>query len=455
MPSYKIVDDSVVARTAAATTGWTAFTTLQDIFNVARTQGYVLFFQPGSYAAGTTTVLTTDGGGRPLSVKALPGSVTFLFNGTNILLRVEGQSEVRFEGIIFNGQNRVLTDYVPQRRALIAVASNARKVFFSDCEIINSPGIGLYVTSGADVIIERCTFTSHSVGIWSENARITAASNTLQTIANNAINIWRSTVTGDSSTVTGNIINGVQSAAGGTGENGNGVAVFRAVGVTITDNKIFNCQFSAIRCNGGGGFNISDNNIFNTREVAIFIEAPSPGIDLTGAIVANNVLDTVGLGISVANSGQFSDGVSRSVIVTGNRISNVLKNAIPDPGYVPPVTIGIGINVEQDCVVSGNLIENAAGVGIQAGINTAARDLVVTGNLVRSSPLGIGVSNDAVNSANRSIVVSGNVVRTASAGGIVPTLFTGTTISRVGTIEYGNNLATTAGSVTFGHNRFV
>lgn len=455
MPSFALFDDVVVARTAAATTGWTSFTNLQTVFDYARGQGRPLFFQPGTYDSSTTTILPSNGGGKPLLARAIPGSVTLRFNGENIFLRIEGQSNVRFQGLVFDGQNRALTDYVAQRQALIAVGAASNGVVFEDCSIVNSPGIGLYVTGLADVLIHTCNFSSHSIGIWSENAKINALRNSLSSMANNGIAIWRSSLTGDSSTVSGNLINGIETAAGGTGQNGNGVSVFRAIGVTITDNKIFNTKYSAVRCNGGGQFVVSNNSIYNAREVAIFIEAPGTGIDLHGAVIANNSLDTVGNGVNVANSGQFSDGTARSVIVEGNRISNVLNNPIPDSGYFPPSTIGNGITIEQDCVISGNIIENASRVGIQAGINTGARDLVVTGNLVMNTPIGIGVSNDAVSGPGRSVVVSGNIVRGASLGGIVPTVFTGTTLDRVGTAEFGNQLATTAGSVTFGHNRYL
>lgn len=455
MPSYALFDDTVVARPGAATTGWTNFTGLQTVFDYARNQGRPLFFQPGTYDSGTVTVLPSNGGGKPLQVRALPGSVVLRFNGVNIFLKIEGQLYVQFDGVTFDGQGRALTDYVFERPAFIAVASNANGVRFDNCRILNSPGIGAYVASGAEAIFRFSTFENHSVGIWSEDAKISVLSSTISSMSNNGIAIWRSTITGDSSTISGNLINGIETAAGGTGQNGNGVSVFRAIGVTVTDNKIFNTKYSAVRCNGGGLFNISNNNIFNTREVAIFIEAPGPGIDLTGCIVSSNNLNTVGNGINVANSGQFSDGISRSVIIEGNRISNAVDNPIPDPGYYPPSTVGNGIVVEQDCVVSGNLIDGASRVGIQAGINTAAHGLVVTGNLVRSTPIGIGVSNEAVSNSGRSIVVSGNIVNGASLGGIVPTVFTGTTMNRVGTAEYGNDLATAVGSVTFGHNRYL
>ncbi|MGO4668888.1 TIGR03808 family TAT-translocated repetitive protein [Bosea sp. 2RAB26] len=455
MPSYALFDDAVVARTAAASSGWTTFTDLQSVFDYARNQGRPLFFQPGVYDSGTVTVLPTNGGGKPLQVRAMPGSVVLRFTGANTFLRIEGQNQVRFEGIFFDGQNRALTDYVSQRPAFIAIAGNAQDVLFDNCQIMNSPGIGACIASSSGAVFRSCYFGNHSVGIWSENAQIKALNNTITGMLNNGIAVWRDAITGDSSTITGNFINGVDTVGGGTGQNGNGVSVFRAVGVSITDNKIFSVKFSAIRCNGGGLHNVSNNNIYNTREAAIFIEAPGAGIDLTGCIVSNNSLDTVGSGILVANSGQFSDGVSRSVIVEGNRISNVTDNPIPDPGYYPPSTIGNGIVVEQDCVVSGNLIDGAARVGIQAGINTAARALVVSGNLVRNAAIGIGVSNEAVTNSGRSVVVSGNIVNGASLGGIVPTVFTGTSMNRVGTADYGNDLATAVGSVTFGHNRYV
>ncbi len=87
MPSYALFDDAVVARTAPASSGWTAFTDLQSVFDYARNQGRPLFFQPGVYDSGTVTVLTTNGGGKPLQVRAMPGSVVLRFTGTKGRLR--------------------------------------------------------------------------------------------------------------------------------------------------------------------------------------------------------------------------------------------------------------------------------------------------------------------------------------------------------------------------------
>ncbi len=103
MPSYALFDDTVIARPDAATSGWTNFSGLQTVFDFARNQGRPLFFQPGIYDSGTVTILPSNGGGKPLQVRALPGSVTLRFNGVNAFLRIEGQTYVQFEGVTFDG----------------------------------------------------------------------------------------------------------------------------------------------------------------------------------------------------------------------------------------------------------------------------------------------------------------------------------------------------------------
>lgn len=451
MPSYKTIDDSVVARPGAATTGWTAFTSLQTVFDLARTQGLPVFLQPGVFQSGPLTVLATNGGGKPLKVEAVPGAATIRFTGGGTPLKIENMSSVRFHGVVFDGQNLALPDYAYLRPAFIAL-KQTNDIIFEDCQIKNSPGIGVYVTGG-NAKLSGCYIASHSIGVFSEDAQTFVHKNNIAMIANNGVMIWRSANSGDNSEVTGNIINGIETAAGGTGQNGNGVNVFRAMGVNICDNHILNVKYSAVRCNGGGMAVIEGNNIWNAREVAIYIEAPGAGIDLAGAIVSNNHLDTVGTGVSVANAGLYSDGVARSVVIEGNRISNARVVQITDPGYWPPNSGGNGITAETDCVISGNIIDGAQGIGVQIGTNDAVRDICVTGNLVRASAIGIAVSNNVIAGTSGEVIVSGNIVRGATNGAIVPTSFNGTSMTRVGTADYGNQLSTTVGRATFGHNR--
>ena len=68
--------------------------------------------------------------------------------------------------------------------------------------------------------------------------------------------------------------------------------------------------------------------------------------------------------------------------------------------------LGFGIAVEADAVVSGNTVENAPKWGLVLGWGPYMRGLVVSGNLVRSSPVGCAVS--VVEDAG-SALISGNI----------------------------------------------
>ena len=74
-------------------------------------------------------------------------------------------------------------------------------------------------------------------------------------------------------------------------------------------------------------------------------------------------------------------------MVQGNLIRN-LKPKRP-AGTAPDDAGGIGIAVEADASVTGNVIENAPVAGIMVGWGAYMRDVSVTGNVVRDRRLGI------------------------------------------------------------------
>jgi len=57
-----------------------------------------------------------------------------------------------------------------------------------------------------------------------------------------------------------------------------------------------------------------------------------------------------------------------------------------------PPEAGVGIVVEADAAVTGNIVENAPSFGIMAGWGKYMRDVTITGNVVRDAYVGIGVS---------------------------------------------------------------
>ena len=101
---------------------------------------------------------------------------------------------------------------------------------------------------------------------------------------------------------------------------------------------------------------IEGNSIISAREVAIYAE-----FGFEGAVIANNTVDGAAIGISVVN---FNEG-GRLATVQGNLIRN-LKAKRP-AGTDPGDSAGVGICVEADAAVTGNVVEGAPGAGISVG----------------------------------------------------------------------------------------
>ena len=109
----------------------------------------------------------------------------------------------------------------------------------------------------------------------------------------------------------------------------------------------------------------------------------------------------------------FNEG-GRLAVVQGNLIRN-LKDKRPtgtDQGDIA----GVGIAVEADASVTGNVVESAPLAGINIGWGKYLRDVSVVGNVVRSSAYGITVS--VANGAGTA-VIAGNLIAGATRGAIV------------------------------------
>ena len=169
--------------------------------------------------------------------------------------------------------------------------------------------------------------------------------------------------------------------SGGSGQYGNAVNVFRADNVHVRGNRISNAAFSAVRGNAASNLQILDNTCTHIGEVALYAE-----FGFQGAIIANNIVDGAAIGVSVTN---FDQG-GRLAVVQGNLIRNLVARR--PAGTDPNDGSGIGIGVEADTVVNGNVVENAPNIGIAAGWGQYLRDVTVNANVVRGANYGIAVS---------------------------------------------------------------
>lgn len=430
MPGYRIFDDVVVADPATPPPAGFTSATIGAAIEAARVAGKSLLVRPGSYDIANVDISTTNGAGQPITVDCPAGTATLRFTGGSYGMRVSGQRGMRFRNLTFDGQNLAMPAYsapgMVSAAAGLVVLDNARDTSFFGCTFRNtvktasepagSYKAGLLCVNDSQPRVQECNLDTVDIGVWSFSSETLVQGCRIVGARNNGIVVFGTPGSGGNlSVIRENFINFVGSDFG-TGANGNGIAAYLANDVSVIGNTIFNCAFSAVRVNGGSRTLIEGNSCWNIREASIFFEAPGAGLDGTGATIVNNRIDTAGDGINAANSGYFNDGVARRSVIQGNQISNLTVTRIPGSGGIGDYdTVAIGITVEQDSVIAGNVVESAAG-GIKLGVAQGARDLVCDGNLIRNCGVGIAFSSNA---AAGKMVVSNNVISGAGTNAIV------------------------------------
>ena len=108
-----------------------------------------------------------------------------------------------------------------------------------DLDIRNSVGIGLSLVECAGRINGISISSVLDAGLKSLDSKgLDISGNTVTDCGNNGILVWRSHAEEDGTVISGNRISKIRNAAGGTGEYGNGINVFRAGSVLVTGNRI-------------------------------------------------------------------------------------------------------------------------------------------------------------------------------------------------------------------------
>jgi uncharacterized secreted repeat protein (TIGR03808 family) len=101
-------------------------------------------------------------------------------------------------------------------------------------------------------------------------------------------------------------------------------------------------------------------------------------------------------------------------VVQGNLVPTlVAKRPV---GTDPNDDSGIGIGIEADTLVSGNVVENAPHAGIAAGWGPYLRDVAISSNMVRGADYGVTVS--VAPGAGTSLIAD-NLISGARRGAIV------------------------------------
>ena len=458
-----LLADRVVGAVAGAPgRGWSQVPSLAAMIATAQAAGLPLVLLPGTYPSPQIDIAAT---GNPLTIGAEAGSVIIkLQTSAPYLLGVSGTGRVTLRGLVFDGAHLALTDRSATAALLKFEGAGLEHFVIERCTIRNSSKAGVACLEGAAGEITGNHFSHCNMGIFCIDAHVHIERNDIGPCDNNGVLIWTNAPGESRSTVCYNTIHEIASKAGGTGQNGNGINVYRASSVQICNNHIGFCTYSAIRVNAASDCNVSGNYCAHSGETAIWFEAPGAGTFLTGGICANNIITSAGSGIAVANAGLYNDGTSRRVAITGNQISGIMSTYVPAEGQF---TSGFGITMEGGCVATGNMIDGASHGGILLGTNNAATDIVATGNAIHACPLGIGYS---ANPAAAGLLISGNEISGyaqnsnpsspsyAHSGAIVSVSFDGAKLARdapggSANVDYGNAAPTTVGALTLGLNK--
>lgn len=343
---------------------------LQRAIDRAAAARVPLALPPGVYRAGG---LRLPSGAHIVGVR---GATRLVFTGGPSLVGAVHAEQVTLTGLTFDGAGRPL----PANQGLIhfEATSGAR---IADCTVRASGRHGIRLAAvGGDVTGSTIIDAADMAVLSSDAAGLAITGNSIAGAGNGGIVIIRSERGPDGTLVADNRIEDTGNRDGGTGQVGNAINAFRGGDVIVRGNVIRRCAFSGVRGNSASNIQIIGNIVHDAGEVALYSE-----FSFEGAIIAHNIVDGAQTGLSVAN---FNEG-GRLAAVQGNIFRN-LAPRMPDPPA--DALMGIGIYVEADTAVSGNVVENARAAGIAIGWGPYLRDVAVTGNVVRRAPIAVAVS---------------------------------------------------------------
>ena len=365
---------------------------LQEAIDAAAKRDGVLHLPAGDYAAGGLRIE------RPLTLSGVRGRTRIVGSGALPILTVGGAPHVTLNGLSFDG-----TGVTGEGRTGLVTAAQATALVVEDCDFAKSAVSGLVLSHCSGRVANNRFAEIEKTGLFALDSRgLEIAGNTLADIGNNGIQVWTSEPHADATLVHHNRIERVAARDGGDGQNGNGITVFRAGNVMVSDNRINDCAFSAVRNNSGSNCQIIGKSCSRLGETALYVE-----FAFEGAIVANNLVEDASHGISITN---FDHG-GRLAIVSGNVLRRML-------GPISnPEKRAIAISAEADTLITGNVIEDAPYCGISLGWGPATRNIAAVNNLIRKC--GVGITASVSEGIEGPYLIADNIISGSARGAVV------------------------------------
>lgn len=366
---------------------------LQQLIDTHTQHGAPLYLPPGTFHVANIIL-------RPgTKIIGAEGLTRLHYTGGKSFVSATNAADIKLEGLVFDGQNLGLNAHHSDALLKFEACSNVQ---MAACVVRQSllNGVTLEGCSGhvLDTTIEDVRLT----GLFArDSSNLDIVHNNIHRCGDNAIQVWRNIAGPDRTRVSSNRIQHITAKSGGSGQYGNGINIFRADNVSVSDNHISDCAYSAVRGNAASNLQILSNSCARIGEVALYAE-----FEFEGAMIANNLVAEAATGISVTN---FKQG-GRLATITGNLIRDLKRRE-----FEPVDKRGVGISVEADSVVSNNTIENAPSAGIVLGWGAYRRDLLASQNIIRNAKVGILVSADPEGGPT---LITSNVITGSTHGAI-------------------------------------
>ncbi|MEZ5816285.1 MAG: TIGR03808 family TAT-translocated repetitive protein [Hyphomicrobiaceae bacterium] len=365
---------------------------LQTAIDQAALNGVALQLPPGRIRVAGVALR------RGTHLLGQPGTVLQGF-GSRAVLHADMANALRIERIAIEGEGAGSGTEAPI--SLLEIRAS-RDIVIADVTVRRAPRNGLHLVGCSGRVQASRIERVGAAALWAlDSMGLEIVGNTVSDCADNGILVWRSSAGEDGTLVSQNRIARVAAASGGSGQNGNGINVFRAGRVRVVHNDIADCAYSAVRGNAASNIQIVGNSVARIGEVALYAE-----FGFEGALIAQNIVDGAAAGISVTN---FNEG-GRLAVIQGNLVRNLRRREAE-----PQDKRGEGISVEADAAVSGNTIEGAPTAGIVIGWGRFMRNVSATGNVIRRARVGIAITADA---AAGHCLVAQNVIADATDGAI-------------------------------------
>jgi len=352
--------------------------------------------------ATTTYQLTLPEGAHILGHRK--GSTLRLGHDGPMLTNASPCDGLTFEGVTFDGANRRINDAFG-----LLTFSDVAHVEIENCTFKNSTTALLQRRCGGRIRLS--TFQDLSdTAIYDDNCvGVVIDANTIRRCDVNGVHHWSTnTRRHDGSRISDNVITDIHNRPGGDGMYGNGVRVAQCGPVTIENNVVERCAFTAIRNCGGWDIVVANNRCKSFLERAMYAE-----FGFRNATFRNNIIEDCAGGISATN--YLGPGDGDRALIEGNVVS-MIGPQHPAMGYGPRNGWPFGIEGEGDVRIVSNTVIGSPSVGIVAGYYGARDNVTVESNRLVDNDYAIGfATQDGVGPCT----IAGNEMRGSKKANIV------------------------------------